>query len=144
MDASAAEAYFHQQMPLTKAMGLRVESCDADHIELSAPLELNHNHLGTAFGGSLAALATSAGYGMLWTILQDPSFHLVIRNSSLTYHRPVRGPIRAICRRPDEAPLAEFQSTLAAKGRARIDCEVHIEENGERALTFIGTFVAIR
>ena len=30
-------------------------------VVLTAPLEINHNHLGTAFGGSLAALATLAG-----------------------------------------------------------------------------------
>ena len=65
------EAFFYEQIPLTRAMGVRVESYDGQQLVLTAPLALNHNHLGTAFGGSLSALATLAGYGLLWLDLGD-------------------------------------------------------------------------
>jgi len=43
-------------MPITRAMGVRVEDYGGRRLVLSAPLEANFNHLGTAFGGSLNAL----------------------------------------------------------------------------------------
>jgi len=65
------ERFLHEQIPLTRAMGVRVRSWDGEKLWLSAPLEPNHNHLGTAFGGSLSALATLAGYSLLWLLLGD-------------------------------------------------------------------------
>lgn len=140
------EAFLHTQIPITHAMGVRVESADADKLVLTAPLTLNHNHLGTAFGGSLAAVATLAGYAFLWLELEDRAAHVVIAESSLSYRRPVKGDIRAVCRRPDEAALASFKAAYAQKGKARIDLKVTVETEagGEAALEFRGSFVAQR
>src|SRR5687768_7425366 len=95
------EHFLHEQIPLTQSMGVRVESFDGARLILTAPLEPNHNHLGTAFGGSLSALATLAGYALLWLQLGDRQAHIVIRESTIRYRRPVRGTLRAICLRPD-------------------------------------------
>jgi thioesterase domain-containing protein len=138
------ERHLHEQIPLTKAMGLRVEQWDQERIVVTAPLELNHNHLGAAFGGSLAVVATLAGYGLLWLVLADGDAHVVIRRSSLEYLRPVRGMIRAICRRPDDAALAGFKLAFERTGRARIKLEVSIEEEGFECVRFEGQFVALR
>ena len=91
------EHYLHSQIPLSLAMGAQVESWDGERFIVTAPLEPNHNHLGTAFGGSLAAIATLSGYGLLWLALGDRSAHIVIRSSTMNYRRPVRRGIRAIC-----------------------------------------------
>ncbi len=56
-----AENYFHDQIPLTRAMGLRVVACDQNQFVVEAPVSLNSNHLQTAFGGSINAVATLAG-----------------------------------------------------------------------------------
>jgi thioesterase domain-containing protein len=101
-------------------MGVRVLGYDGEQLTLVAPLDRNHNHLGTAFGGSLSAVATLAGYGLLWLKLADRSCHVVIRDSALSFRRPVRGEIRAVCRSPDQTAFAGFRRDLAAKGRARI------------------------
>lgn len=143
-DLAATERFFHEQIPLTKAMGVRVEEHDGRQLVLSAPLEANHNHLGTAFGGSLAALATLAGYGLLWLELGNRDAHIVIRRSELDYRHPVTGPLRAICRKPPEAELAAFRATFAKAGKARVRLEVTVEEQGRVCMTFVGTFVAIR
>lgn len=138
------EAYFHQQMPLTQAMGVRVKSYNGHQLTLTAPLSLNHNHLGTAFGGSLSAMATLAGYGLIWLELPDRAAHVVIRESSMSFIRPVRGDIQAVCRRPPAEALEVFKTTLAHKGKARIQLEVAIIDDGMNAVEFQGTFVAIR
>ncbi len=141
---SETERFFHEQIPLTRAMGVRVEAHDGQQLVLTAPLEANHNHLGTAFGGSLAALATLAGYGLLWLELGNRDAHIVIRRSELDYRHPVTGPLRAVCRKPPEAEFAAFRANFAQTGKARVRLQVSVEEAGRVCMTFVGTFVAIR
>lgn len=139
------ETYFHEKIPLTRTMGIHVEAWDEERLVLTAPLEPNHNHLGTAFGGSLSAIATLAGYGLIWLALGDKQGHVVIRDSAMRYRRPVRGEIRAVCRMPVTDVLDPFKAEFAAKGKAHLKLAVTIE-NGEEldAATFEGTFVALK
>ena len=137
------EEFFYRQIPITRAMGVRVVSYDGNELTLAAPIALNHNHLGTAFGGSLSAIATLAGYGLLWLELDDKNCHLVIRRSSLAFNRPVRREIIALCRRPRSEELAAFKATFAERRKARIDLQATIEEDGVVAVEFSGTFVAL-
>lgn len=136
--------YLHEKIPLTKAMGVKVEAYDAEMLILSAPLETNHNHLGTAFGGSLAAIATLAGYALLWLELGDRDSHVVIKSSSIQYRHPVRGDIRAVCKRLDQNQLDTFRTKFARTGKAGIELPVTIEENHQVCVEFQGLFVAIR
>ncbi len=125
-------------------MGVRVAHYDGRRLVLSAPLDANVNHLGTAFGGSLNALAVLSGYGLLWLELRDDECHIVIRESSITYERPVRGEIRASCALPAAEELAEFKQTFHQKGKARIVLAATIEDQGVTAVRFRGTFIALR
>ncbi len=138
------ERFLHEQIPLTQAMGVALESYDGAQLIVTAPLAPNHNHLGTAFGGSLSALATLTGYAMLWLQLGDRNAHIVIRESTIRYKRPVRGTLRAICQRPDEATLTEFRATFAVTGKARIKIQVRIEHAEQICVEFEGDFVALR
>ena len=143
-DPAAIEHFLHEKIPLTRAIGVRVGSMDPDGLVLTAPLEPNHNHLGTAFGGSLAALATLAGYTFLWLELGDQEAHIVIRRSQLDYRHPVTGTLRALCRRPPESELAAFRSTFEKAGKARVRLQITIEEAGRVCMAFEGVFEAIR
>lgn len=137
-------AYLHEKIPLTRAMGAEIVFYDEDQIVIAAPLALNHNHLGTAFGGSLNSLATLAGYAFLWLALNDRNAHIVIRESRILFHRPVQSEIRAVCRAPDQATLTSFRETFARKGKARLELKTEIKSDGVLAVEFVGTFVAIR
>lgn len=134
----------YTKIPITRAVGVKVEDYDGRRLILSAPLDANVNHLGTAFGGSLNALAVLSGYGLLWLELREDECHIVIRDSSISYERPVRGEIRATCTLPAAEELAEFKRTFHQKGRARIALAATIEEQGVTAVRFRGTFVALR
>jgi thioesterase domain-containing protein len=143
-DIRRIEELFYRVMPITRAMGVAVESYDGARLVLTAPLAANVNHLGTAFGGSLNTMAVLGGYGLLWIELQDTECHLVIRESAISYERPVRSELRAICVRPQEETLADFKKRFHEKGKARIALDVTIEEDGAVAARFRGTFVALR
>ena len=138
------EEFFYQKIPITRAMGVRVVRYDGSQLRLTAPLTLNHNHLGTAFGGSLSALATLAGYGLIWLEMGDKTAHVVIRNSEISFFRPVREEIVAICRRPSEDQLRVFKNAFAEHHKAKISLRVTIEEEGVVAVEFHGIFVALR
>jgi thioesterase domain-containing protein len=138
------EELFYEKIPITRALGVRVEEYDGRRLVLTAPLGENVNHLGTAFGGSLNALAVLSGYALLWLELRDTESHIVIRDSSITYDRPVRGDLRAVCERPEEKALEAFRRRFQQKGRARVVLSATIEDGGVAAVRFRGTFVAMR
>ncbi|MES2595041.1 MAG: thioesterase domain-containing protein [Verrucomicrobiota bacterium] len=138
------ENFLHEQIPLTHAMGVSVESWDGQRLVLQAPLEPNHNHLGTAFGGSLSALTTLAGYCLLWLMLGDRQAHIVVRESTIRYRSPVRGALRAVCIRPAEAEMAAFHGKFTEAGRASLTLKSNIEEEGRVCVEFEGRFVAMK
>lgn len=141
---SETEAFLHDQIPLTAAMQVRVAAFNAKHLLLTAPLAPNHNHLGTAFGGSLASLATLAGYTLLWLELDDRSAHIVIQESHLRYLAPVRGELRACAPRLAAPDLAAFQRTFQKTGKARLTLPITLQCDGQICVEFTGTFVALR
>src|SRR5438477_4061491 len=110
------ESFLSDKIPLATAMGVRVVTLEP--LMLEAPVALNSNHLGTAFGGSINAVATLAAYGLLWLEMRDHAVHVVVAESSIQFLRPVRGAIRAICLRPDPAEWAAFRTRFAEKGKA--------------------------
>jgi thioesterase domain-containing protein len=138
------ERFLHDQIPLTRAMQVSVESFDDRQLILTAPLAANHNHLGTAFGGSLAALVMLAGYSLLWLELGDREAHVVIRESTLKFRRPVRGMIRAVCARPEVDALTAFKAAFVARGKARMNLRVVVPDESEVAVDFEGIYVARR
>ena len=140
----AAEEFFHAKIPLTRAMGVRVGADDHGAFVVTAPVALNYNHLHTAFGGSINAVATLAGYGLLWMELRGEAAHVVIAESSIRFFQPVREMIRAVCAKPDAQQLDALRSTLRAKGKAKMTLHVRVEEEGRAAAEFQATFVALR
>ncbi|MFL6589470.1 MAG: YiiD C-terminal domain-containing protein [Chthoniobacterales bacterium] len=137
-----AEKFLHEQIPITRAMGLRVMANADDAFTVEAPVALNSNHLRTAFGGSINAVATLAGYGFLWLEMKDTAAHVVVAESSIRFLRPVRETIRATCLAPAADELAAFHRRFREKGKARINLRVNVIESGETAAEFEGSFVA--
>jgi thioesterase domain-containing protein len=111
---------------------------------LTAPPGPNHNHLGTAFGGSLATAAILAGYTLLWLEPGDRGSHIVIQESHLRYKAPVRGDIRAVAPRLEEKTLQTFRGTYQRTGKARLTLAISILSEGKICVEFTGTFVALR
>ena len=142
--AADLERFLHEKIPLTVAMEVHVAECSDARLVLTAPLAPNRNHLQTAFGGSLHALATLSGYSLLWWLLREPNAHIVIRESTISYERPVRSTLRAVCDAPPAIDLERFRRDFARKGKARIGLAAVVEHDGEIAARFHATFVAMK
>lgn len=138
----AVEEFFIREIPLTRAMGLRLVPAEGGDFAVEAPVALNSNHLQTAFGGSINAVATLAAYGFLWQEVRGEGAHMVISESTIRFLRPIRETIRARCVRPDTRLLGEFMSTLRSKGKSRIALRVEVTEDDALAAEFGGVFVA--
>ncbi len=139
----AAEDYLHRAIPITRAMGVRVVAHPSG-FAVEAPVALNYNHLHTAFGGSIAAVATLAGYVFLWFELHDANAHVLIRDSAIRYMRPVRETITAVCAPVASNIVGEFRRAIAERRKARLHLRVRVEDGGEAAAEFEATFVALR
>lgn len=144
--SEAIERLLYEQMPLARAMGVRVAVNEPSVLVLEAPLELNHNHLGTGFGGSIASLAMLTAYVLLWSQLGDPKAHVVVKETTIRYFRPVQGTLRAKGVLPEAALLEEFKEQFHRKGKGRLFLKVELEDGvtGAVAAELEGMFVAIR
>lgn len=140
-----AETFLHDRIPITRAMDIRVVAQGNSGFVLEAPVIQNSNHLGTGFAGSINAIATLAGYGLLWLELRaDRGVYVVVAESSIRFLRPVHEIIRATCLRPKDSKLEKFKSAIATKRKARIRLEVVVEEGEVVAAQFQGDFVALK
>lgn len=142
-DRGAIEAYLHDHIPISAAMGVRVDAAGTDRVVLSAPLEPNVNHRSTAFGGSCASVAILAA----WTLVHlhvsavRPA-RVVIQRGATDYLAPITGGFTATCA-ADGSAWERFDVAFRRKGRARIDLEVTVLCHDVAVARFEGTYVAI-
>ncbi len=146
MESEELEMFLKKEIPLTSSLGVRIKRLTPEKVELSAPLHPNHNHMGTAFGGSLSTLMILAGYTWLYQILLSRSgeVHVILQSQEVRFLSPVQEDIHAICPSPDEHILQEFLRMYDRKGLARIQLHTFIEIRGQKAAIMTGEFVAQR
>jgi thioesterase domain-containing protein len=141
--AARLQRYMLDTIPLVHPMQVRVTACDASGLTLAAPLAPNINHERTAFGGSLASLATLACWGYLWLLLEDhPRMHMVVNEAVVRYLKPVTGELSARCPAPPEKDLEKFLETLRRRGRARLSLRAEFRQGGALCAEYSGSFVA--
>lgn len=139
------QRYIDTGIPLTADMGIRVETWDDGGLTLTAPFAPNRNDKNTAFGGSLSALVTLAGWGLTFVFLRDAGIcaDVMVRRTRIDYDHPVRGDIVARCLMPNEATRQRFLHALHTVGKARWQLTQQVEGNGVPAVLCEGTFVAV-
>ncbi len=143
MTADEFTAFLHDNIPLTRALQVRVATLDATQIRLSAPLAPNLNHHGTAFGGSLAALGILAGWCVVHHGLAEHALDvaLVVRRSTLDYLRPGTGELHAESRLP-LPQWTTFIERLRQGQRARLEIDSRVYSDGGDAVQVRGVYVA--
>jgi len=143
MKAELQKALEHE-IPLTKAMGLVVEEAGPDLVRLALPLEPNHNHKNTAFGGSLYSAAVLAGWGVLWCALKARGLEaqVVVVGSGERFLKAVDSDFAAECVAAPgglEPALKLFQR----KGLARVQLDSVVFCKGEACVAFQGSFALV-
>ena len=133
-----------REFALARHMGIVVESADDAAVVLRAPLALNANYKGTAFGGSLYSVAVLAGWAWVTRHLaaQDVAADTVIQESSVHFLHPVEGELRATALAPDAARIDKFRKMIDRSGRGRIRLRVEIQYDQALAMLFEGVFAA--
>jgi thioesterase domain-containing protein len=134
----------HRDIPLTKAIGIRVSACNQHGLVLSAPLEPNVNDKGSVFSGSLSTTATLAGWGSIWLLLhqQELTGTIVIQDSTIQYLQPVWSAFYAQSYYPPAEEIEQFYVMLRRRKRARLAIRVEICDNETTLVTFQGRYVA--
>ena len=121
-----------------------VESAEDRGVKLFAPLALNANFKGTAFGGSLFSVAVLTGWAWITRYLaaQQLSAEAVIQESSIRYRLPVQGDFRSSLAAPPAEQIDKFRKMLRRAGRGRIHLQVDIHYEQAVAVQFDGMFAA--
>jgi thioesterase domain-containing protein len=133
----------HSEIPLTNAIGMRAVAYDREGLLLSAPLAQNINDKGTVFSGSLNAVMTLAGWGLIWLLLREQLLNgaIVIQDSTIRYLQPVRRDFVARGHMPERLEIEQFQSTLRRRERARLSVQAQIWEDDAVQVVFTGRYV---
>lgn len=149
MTPARIQEFLRSHIALAESMDAHVVGVEGDRFVIEAPMNANFNHLGTAFGGSIAAMAMLAAYGLVWSRLGDSRAHLVIKEGRIRYRRPIKRLIRAEAFLPREDDFRQFLAEYEATGRATLPIDVifpdeEAEPGKEKpAALFRGVFVAI-
>ena len=133
------------EIPLARAMQLRVAAYRDDELVLAAPLAPNVNDKGCAFGGSLASLLTLAGWGLIVLHLRalGRDCDVYVQDSHMRYLAPVWGDFNAHAQLAASESWQTFDAALGARGKARtrVHCRVPLADGD--ACTLEARFVAI-
>jgi thioesterase domain-containing protein len=130
---------WHKEIPISKAMGIEIESYDGVELVVTAPLSANFNVHQTGFAGSLYAINALCGWGMVYLQLDQEKINadIVIADGQIKYQRPVSEDITAVCRFENhEAAMA----LLKCGKKARFNLTSSIQCAGKDAAVFTGVY----
>ncbi len=134
----------HNEIPLTKFMNIEIQNYDESELITTAPLNININDKGTAFGGSLSTLTTISAWSLCWLISKELAFNsnnIVIIKNETSFRKPVTKDIVCHTKKPSKEEIEILKQKLEAKKSASIKIESQIIENNEVCVDFIGYYV---
>lgn len=139
------QTLLNHSIPLTLAMQLQCATLLDGRISLIAPLQANRNDKGTAFGGSIATLATLAG----WVEVQrqidlagmNEAVEIVIQRGETQYRLPIAEAFTATAVSPHPDDIARMLRVLKRKRLARLSLTVAVESAGLLCASFGADYV---
>ena len=134
----------HNEIPLTKMMGIKVQEYNEKELITTAPLEPNINDKGTAFGGSLATMTIISAWSLCWLITEElglQSNNIVVIKNEHSYKKPVTKDIVCFTTKPSIEEIEILKNKLLTKKSASIKIKSQIIEDGEICVDFMGYYV---
>lgn len=146
MTVAEAQDYIYTNIPITKAMGMRIEKLSNNEVQLSLPIDKNINHRGSAFGGSIDSLFLTTGWAFIRFLIDHytPTPIIVGSRGETSFIKPVLTDFVSQLEMPDEVEIQKFLSTFERFGKARITLKAGIYEDDELYASFEGDYVVVK
>lgn len=145
MNHQQLESIVHQEIPITQALGIRINQLTDTAITVSAPFSANKNIHNTAFAGSIYTVATIAGWSLVNNLASINGIEgsVVLAKAEMQYKKPINGDIIATCQLKDTTALATFLNSFQRKNRARITVTIELIEDSETKATLTANFALV-
>ena len=132
---------WREEIPITDAMALAPVARTPGSLEVRADLAPNVNVHGTAFAGSLYAVAALSGWGLVHLELEAAGLDgsIVIAEGRIRYVSPVADALHARCETSAEE-IERVCSELRTRGRARWPLTAVIRGAEDDAVRFDGVY----
>ena len=138
------EEKLHSQIPMTRLMKLQIKSFDSQKLITKAPLDININDKGTAFGGSLSTMTIISSWSVCLLFTEqlgyEGSMIAIIKNQT-SYKAPVTKDIICHTFLPSEEELKLLEKKLKEKGSASLKIKSQIIEDEKVCVDFEGIYV---
>lgn len=134
-----------KKITIYEHLGIDSVNISADKVHFHVSLAKNQNHKGTAFGGSLYAVAVLAAYALVLAGLRQRGIKtedIVIAKGEIQYLRPVESDFDVICEFPSCTEAEHFYTELKNTGYVRGTLKSQIfAEGGSLKASLKGVFV---
>jgi thioesterase domain-containing protein len=133
---------WHQQIPITQLMGIKVHQYTGDTFETRAALNPNMNLHGTMFAGSIYSLATLTGWGLVHLMMKEKGIEggIVLADANIHYHKPVTELPRATAH--FDSVEGSFEPLEKGK-KARMSVKVEVLDEQVPVAEFSGVYAII-
>lgn len=140
----ALRKQLHDEVPLTRHMGLGVREYTGQSVVVTADFEANLNIHGTAFAGSLFSVCAVSGWALLHLKFEEAGIAAlsVLGDAAIRYRRPVTHRIEACCRLPEVEVFDAFMARVGRGERAAVDLVTEILCDDRQAASFEGRYSA--
>lgn len=148
MNFNEIQLKIEKEIPITQNMGVQFLEFTKDSCHTSVPLAPNHNHKGTAFGGSLFSVCTATAYGLMYSLQIKEKiidYDLVIGEGTIKYLKPVTADfeVRASIHFSDwEAMLKRIERS--SFGKIKVRAQVFLPESRTVLCEYSGTFILMK
>ncbi len=138
------ECKIHDEIPMTRLMNLELKEINENFLTTTAPLDININDKGSAFGGSLASITIISSWCLARLIANDLGYEdfdiLIIKNES-SFSKQVLKQIVCECTIPTQKEINILKEKLTTKGSASLKISAKIIEDGNICMNFDGIYV---
>lgn len=146
MTREEAQEYIYTNIPVTKAMGMTIKELSIKAVVLSAPIQENINHRGSAFGGSIDSLFLTTGWAFIRFLIDHytPTPIIVGSRGETNFQKPVLDDFESVLEIPSDADVDLFLNTFERFGKARISLSASITQNEQICASFTGDYVVVK
>lgn len=122
------QSFLHQEIPITKQMGLKLISFEKEKLQLKAPLDLNINDKGSVFGGSSSSLMIIAAWSLIKLNCKNVNLDadIVIHKNQTTWNKALYQDLNIQAHFEMDYDFNKIKVKLNNKRHQRINCFIKL------------------